>query len=119
MGAMKTRRLRRSSLPPGATTRSFEFVHVRIHYCELCRYEERARALAAELAERFGATTEVIEGKFGQFDVEVDGALVASRGQSFFARMLPRDAPGSSDVIAAIEHHVAPREGESCERPPR
>ncbi|MEZ4222914.1 MAG: Rdx family protein [Polyangiaceae bacterium] len=91
-------------------------MHVKILYCEVCHYLDRAHDLAAELRDTFGATTEVVEGKLGQFDVLVDGELVASRGQSFFARMLPRDAPKPDAVIAAIQRHVAPRECEFCEK---
>ncbi|MEO7113327.1 MAG: hypothetical protein ABI183_23005 [Polyangiaceae bacterium] len=47
----------------------------------------------------------------------VDGTLVASRGESFFARMMPRDAPGADVVLAAIERHQAAREGDACELP--
>lgn len=92
-------------------------VHVRIVYCAICGYRDRAHALGDELAQRFSADVEVVDGKFGQFDVLVDGALVASRGESFAARMLPRDAPHSTEVIAAIEAHCAPREGEACPVP--
>ena len=94
-------------------------MRVRVLYCALCGYRDRATALGEELAERFGAEAEVTEGKFGQFDVFVDDTLVASRGQSFMARMLPKDAPGNDDVIAAIEAHHAPRDGEHCELPER
>jgi len=93
-------------------------MQIRVVYCALCGYADRARSLADELGERFGASTEVEEGKFGQFDVFVDGALIASRGESFLVRMLPKDAPRRDAVVAAIEAHVAPRDGEHCELPP-
>ena len=92
-------------------------MQVRVLYCHLCRYRERAEALGEELSKRFGADVEVAEGKFGQFDVFVDGTLVASRGESILSRMLPKDAPGSEAVFAAIEAYSAPRDGEFCELP--
>ena len=90
---------------------------VRVVYCKLCGYAERAQALADELRGRFEADVDVVEGKFGQFDVLIDDQIVASRGESFLARMMPRDAPDAAAVVAAIERHLAPREGESCVLP--
>ena len=92
-------------------------MNVRVVYCALCGYRDRATKLAEELAARFDAEAEAVEGKFGQFDVFVDDTLVASRGESFLSRMLPKDAPESDSVIAAIEAHWAPRDGEFCELP--
>lgn len=92
-------------------------MNVRIVYCHLC-YAKRAHALGEELRRRFDATVEVVEGKLGQFDVLIDGKVAASRGQSFVARMMPRDAPASAAVVAAIEAHLSPREDESCALPP-
>lgn len=51
-----------------------------ILYCEPCGYRDQAGELATELRERFAATVTVEEGKFGQFDVLLDGELVASKG---------------------------------------
>lgn len=68
-------------------------------------------------ARNLGDEVEVDDRKLGQFDVIVDGTLVASRGESFFARMMPRDAPGADVVLAAIERHQAAREGDACELP--
>jgi selenoprotein W-related protein len=39
----------------------------------------RATSLAASLKERFGVKAELIRGKGGVFDVEVDGKLVFSK----------------------------------------
>ncbi len=91
---------------------------VRIRYCRHCGYHDRAHGLAAELGRRFGAEVDVDEGKFGQFDVWLDDALVASRGEGFLRRMLPVDAPSDAAVIAAIEAQTAVQEGERCELPP-
>src|SRR4030095_9719480 len=58
-----------------------------ILYCRPCGYHERAEQLAAERRERFEARVTVEEGGFGQFDVLLDGGLVASKG-GFWKRML-------------------------------
>ena len=92
---------------------------IRIRYCRLCGYHDRAHALAAELGDRFSARVDVAEGKFGQFDVWIDDDLVSSRGEGFLRRMMPVDAPKQAQVIAAIEAHTALQEGERCELPKR
>jgi len=89
----------------------------RILYCRPCGYAGRADALAAELRERFGAEVEVEEGKFGQFDVLLDGEVVASKGQTFWRRMLTHGAPSQSEILAAIERHVAVQPDDACEIP--
>ena len=58
-----------------------------ILYCRPCGYRDRAEELAVELRGRFGAEVVVEEGKFGQFDVLLDGELVASKG-GFWKRTL-------------------------------
>ena len=87
-----------------------------ILYCRPCRYEARARELADELRTRFDATVTVDEGKFGQFDVFMDGELVASKG-GFWARKLKHGAPPHPEILAAIERALASREGDACEIP--
>ena len=92
----------------------------RILYCKPCGYRERAEALAAELRERFGAGVSIEEGGFGQFDVSLDGELVASKGGVLW-RMLIHGAPPESKLMAAIERAVATRAGDACSvpNPPR
>jgi selT/selW/selH-like putative selenoprotein len=90
----------------------------RILYCGPCGYHERAEDLATELRSRFGATVTVEEGGFGQFDVLLDGALVASKG-GFFKRMLVHGAPPQPQILQAIERALADRAGDACELPPR
>ena len=85
----------------------------RILYCGPCGYEPRARELAAELDLRFGAEVEIEEGRFGQFDVMLGGELVASKG-GFWRRVTVHGAPPQSQLLAAIEKHLAVREGEAC-----
>jgi hypothetical protein len=58
----------------------------------------------------------VEEGGFGQFDVFLDGGLVASKG-GFFKRMLIHGAPPHADLMASIERALADREGDACELP--
>ncbi len=53
---------------------------------------------------------EVIGGKVGQFDVEIDGMLVVSRGRSFLARMRPALPPKTAEAIATVERHLASSE---------
>ncbi len=87
-----------------------------ILYCKPCGYRERADELAAELHERFGADVRALEGGFGQFDVLLDGELVASKG-GFWKRKLVHGAPPQPKLLAAIERALADREGDACEIP--
>ena len=83
-------------------------MNVTIRYCTICfGYRNCALAIGEELRRRFGANVEVIGGKVGQFDVDIDGALVVSRGQSLLARMRPSLPPKSAEAVAAIERHLA------------
>ena len=88
----------------------------RILYCQPCGYRGRAEALADELRARFGAEATIEEGGFGQFDVFLDGSLVASKG-GFFKRMLIHGAPPQAEMLAAIERAVADQEGDACQLP--
>jgi len=88
----------------------------RILYCKPCGYHGRAEALADELRNRFGAQVAVEEGGFGQFDVLLDGNLVASKG-GFFKRMLIHGAPPQAEMPAAIERALADKEGDACALP--
>lgn len=88
----------------------------RILYCGPCGYRQRADELAAELRQRFDAHVDIEEGGFGQFDVLLDGILVASKG-GLLKRMLVHGAPAQPQLLAAIEHAVADREGDSCALP--
>ena len=87
-----------------------------ILYCRPCGYRTRAEALAAALRERYGAKVAITHGKFGQFDVLLDGTLVASKGR-FLKRVLTHGAPPQHELIRAIETHLEVREGDSCELP--
>jgi len=89
----------------------------RIFYCGPCGYEPRARDLAAELQVRFGAEVEIEEGRFGQFDVLLDGKLVASKG-GFWRRVTIHGAPPQERLLASIEKHLTVREGDVCEIEP-
>jgi len=88
-----------------------------ILYCRPCGYREQAAALADELRERFDAAVSVEEGRFGQFDVLLDGELVASKGRTFLRRMLTHGAPPQRRILEAIERHLEVREGEACAIP--
>ena len=89
----------------------------RILFCGPCGYEPRARELAAELQVRFGAEVEIEEGRFGQFDVLLDGKLVASKG-GFWRRVTIHGAPPQERLLASIEKHLAVRDGDVCEIEP-
>lgn len=89
-----------------------------ILYCRPCGYLERAETLARELRERFGATVRVEEGKFGQFDVLMDGALVASKG-GFWKRKILHHAPPQERILEAIDRALVDREGDACAIPER
>jgi len=78
---------------------------IRIEHCTVCwGYRDRAQSLAKELARRFDAEVEVVDGKLGQFDVHVDGKLIWSRGESIIGRIKPPRLPEISDIVAAAEH---------------
>jgi len=87
-----------------------------ILYCKPCGYLGRAEDLAAELRERFGADVSIVEGKFGQFDVRLDGELVASKGK-FLRRVLTHGAPPQSEILEAIRQALVDREGDACAVP--
>ena len=88
----------------------------RILYCQPCGYHGRAEELAEELRRRFGAEVTIEEGGFGQFDVFLEGILVASKG-GFIKRMLIHGAPPQVEMLAAIERALADRQGDACELP--
>ena len=46
---------------------------------------------------------QLVRGKPGQFDVEVDGQVVATRGGNLLQRVLGGGWPEPADVIAKIE----------------
>ena len=87
-----------------------------IQYCKPCGYLGRAEDLATELRQRFDADVTVEEGMFGQFDVFLDGELVASKG-GFWARKLKHGAPPQEKILEAIGRALADREGDFCELP--
>ena len=87
-----------------------------ILYCRPCGYRGRAEELAVELRSRFGAEVVVEEGKFGQFDVLLDGELVASKG-GFWKRTLTHGAPPQAKILGAITRALADRPGDVCEIP--
>jgi selenoprotein W-related protein len=87
-----------------------------ILYCKPCGYLERAESLAAELRDRFGASVSVREGGFGQFDVVLDGEVVASKGK-LLRRLLVHGPPSEERIRAAIEAALATREGDACAVP--
>jgi selT/selW/selH-like putative selenoprotein len=87
-----------------------------ILYCKPCGYRERADTLADELRKRFGAAVTVEEGGFGQFDVLLDGELVASKGGRL-KRMLIHGAPPQQALLDAIDRALADRVGDVCAIP--
>ena len=46
-------------------------------------------------------------GKFGQFDVIVDGETIASRGGNMLTRLFDAGWPDPEDVLAAVEQRLA------------
>lgn len=87
-----------------------------ISYCRPCGYRERAEELAVELRSRFGAKVAIEEGGFGQFDVFLDGELVASKG-GFWMRKLIHGAPPQAKLLEAISAALADRDGDACKIP--
>jgi selT/selW/selH-like putative selenoprotein len=92
-------------------------VEFHIFYCQPCGYRERAEELATELRERFDAQVIIEEGGFGQFDVLLDGEIVASKG-GFWKRMVTHGAPPQPQILEAIERALRDREGDLCEISP-
>ena len=89
-----------------------------IYYCNPCGYHGRAEELATELRQRFDAQVTIEEGGFGQFDVLLDGKIVASKG-GLFKRMITHGAPPQSQIFEAIDRALADRQGDFCEVPKR
>ena len=56
----------------------------------------------------------VEEGGFGQFDVLLDGEIVASKG-GFWKRMITHGAPPQPQIMEAVERALADRDGDLCE----
>jgi len=52
---------------------------VTIRYCVPCRYHPRALSLAGKIKSRLGIDAEIEKGGWAQFDVFVDGTLIASK----------------------------------------
>jgi hypothetical protein len=63
--------------------------------------------LAAELERELGTAVECLPGSVGQFDVELDGEVVSSRGGGYWSRLFGGGWPESSDVVAAIRRRQA------------
>ncbi len=57
---------------------------VTITYCVPCGYVKRANAAAEALQEKLGITPELIPGKGGIFQVQVDSEVVAKRTLDHF-----------------------------------
>ena len=89
-----------------------------ILYCGPCGYLSRAEDLAKELRESFDAEVTIEEGKLGQFDVILDGELIASKG-GWWKRKLIHGAPSQEKLMAAIRSAMGDREGDYCELPVR
>jgi selT/selW/selH-like putative selenoprotein len=85
-----------------------------IFYCKPCGYRQRAEDLATELRGRFDAQVTIEEGGFGQFDVLLDGEIVASKG-GFWKRVITHGAPPQPQIVDAIERALADRQGDFCE----
>jgi selT/selW/selH-like putative selenoprotein len=103
-------------MPRGCLRRMKELSQMEFHifYCKPCGYRERAEELATELRGRFDAQVTIEEGGFGQFDVLLDGEVVASKG-GFWKRMITHGAPQQPQILEAIERALADREGDRCE----
>jgi hypothetical protein len=54
------------------------------------------------IRERLGVPVELVKGEFGQFEVLVNGRMVASRKGGLIAKLVNRPWPDEEDVIAAI-----------------
>jgi selT/selW/selH-like putative selenoprotein len=67
---------------------------VTIFYCVTCKYFPQAAAAAEALHEALGVEAVLVRGHSGRFEVEVDGAVVLTKGRSGF--------PSSRDVVEAV-----------------
>jgi selenoprotein W-related protein len=100
----------RSQLARSRASREVVWVEFSIIYCRPCGYRVHAEGLASTLRDRFGASANLEEGQFGQFDVLLDGELVASKG-GFWKRKFTHGPPPEPQILEAIAHVLAGREG--------
>jgi len=54
-------------------------MEIKIFYCVVWDYEQRAAGLAAELKKAIGLDSELVSGKRGDFEVAVDGEKIFSK----------------------------------------
>ena len=59
------------------------------------------------IKDRLDIEVPLIEGKTGQFDVIVDGEVIASRDGGFFNKLFRKGWPAAEDVVHALEQRLA------------
>ena len=52
--------------------------------------------------ESIGVPVELVDGRWGQFEVEVDGTTVLSRKGGLIAKFTGRPWPSDDDVVSAV-----------------
>ena len=56
-----------------------------------------------------GAPVEMVEGRLGQFEVQVGGRIVASRKGGLIAKLTGRPWPTDEDVLSAVRDALGAR----------
>ena len=59
------------------------------------------------IKDRLDIEVPLIEGKTGQFDVIVDGEVIASRDGGFFNKLFRKGWPAPEDVVHVLEQRLA------------
>ena len=81
-----------------------------IHCPTWAAYKPKAASFAAEIESTTGEKVYLVEGKRGQFDIVVDGKVVAKRTGNFFSKVILKMGwPTTSDVIAAVRMALGQR----------
>ncbi len=70
--------------------------------------QARAASYAALIEEQLGQSVEFTPGRRGQFEVIVNGSIVASRKGGLIAKLTKRPWPSEAEVLAAVRKALPP-----------
>jgi selenoprotein W-related protein len=63
------------------TSSKHQVIVIEIHYCTPCCSPSEADSVVKELFEEFGVKAKLVRGKFGSFDVFINGELLFSKDE--------------------------------------